>query len=361
MDLYLLKFPYRRMLLPLAKKLKCINPDILGYLAVFAALVTALCYVFAEIFPALLISSVILTLLRMTLNTIDGVIAIERGNLRLKGEIVNALPDRYSDVFILTGIIMSGLCSTFLGVLAMASMFLVSYTGMLSKAVGASWQHHGPLGKVERLILIMIFSILEYFRLTGKISDFYGITYFNWLVILFIVLGQITVFNRLKAQLRECRKLDWIKYRNLNKKTAVVYDSMTGNTQKAAAEAADALQCPLLSAKDAMNADFSDYDLVILAFPHMGRKITSLNMLSFLEINHNIKKYALLMTSGMPVKRIFSNKKCINYVQSKLNQKPIDAVNLKGYHTIAETYKNQPDSDELLSAYLFAAKLYERI
>ena len=93
----------------------------------------------------------------------------------------------------------------------MASMFLVSYTGMLSKAIGASWQHNGPLGKVERCIFIMIFSILEYYQLTGKIGLCENHHYFELLMILFIVLGQLTVFNRLVAQLRECKKLDWIK------------------------------------------------------------------------------------------------------------------------------------------------------
>ncbi len=361
MALYLLKYPYRKILLPLAQKLKWMNPDILGYLATLVALVTAFCYFYAEEKPVLLIISIILTLFRMTLNTIDGVIAIERGNLRLKGEIVNALPDRYSDVFILIGIIMSSLCNVFIGVLAMASMFLVSYTGMLSKAIGANWQHHGPLGKVERLVLIMIFSALEYFRLTGKITAFYQFTYFEWVMILFIVLGQITVYNRLKAQLKECRKLDWIKYRDLNKKVIIVYDSMTGNTEKVVNEAASAINCETVKAKDAINRDLSEFDLVILAFPHLGKRITTLDTINFLESNHNIKKYALLMTSGLPLYRIISNNKCIKYVKTKLNQKPVAAINIKGYHQKFKTYKNKPDTEELLDAYLFAANLYERI
>jgi len=361
MALYLLKYPYRKILLPLAKKMVWMDPDILGYLATLIALVTCFCYIYAPDKPYLLIISIILTLFRMTLNTIDGVIAIERGNLRLKGEIVNALPDRYSDIFIVIGIAMSPLCTPLLGLLGMASMFLVSYSGMLSKAIGAKWQHHGPLGKVERLIFIMIFSVLEYLRLTGKINSFYSHGYFEWLMILFIILGQITVFNRVKAQLKECRKLDWIKYRNINKKIIVIYDSQTGNTEKAAYEAADSLQCDAVKVQNLKNTDLSDYDLVILAVPHLGRRIMPPDMINFLEENHNIKEYALLMTSGLPIKRIFSNKKCIKYFTEKLNKKPLSTINIKGYHSIAKTYKNKPDENDLLDAYLFAAKLYERI
>ena len=361
MALYLLKYPYRKILLPLAKKMKFIDPDILGYLATFVALVTAFCYVYAPNKPELLIISIVLTLFRMTLNTIDGVIAIERGNLRLKGEIVNALPDRYSDIFVLIGIAMSPLCTPFLGILGMSSMFLVSYTGMLSKAIGANWQHHGPLGKVERLIFIMIFSVLEYLQLTGKITKFYNCTYFEWLMILFVILGQYTVFNRLKAQLKECKKLDWIKYRELNKKSIVIFDSQTGNTEKVAKEAADALCCEIKNVRDMKGADLSSYDVVILSTPHLGRRIMTPEMINFLEENHNIKEYALLMTSGMPIKRWVSNKKCIKYFETKLNKKPIETINIKGYHSIAKTYKNRPNENDLLEAYLFAVKLYKRI
>jgi len=361
MALYLLKYPTRKILLPLAKKMKFLDPDILGYLATFVALITAGCYIIAPDKPTYLIYSVILTLFRMMLNTIDGVIAIERGDLRLKGEIVNALPDRYSDIFVLIGIALSPLCTPLLGILGMASMFLVSYTGMLSKAIGASWQHHGPLGKVERLIFIMIFSLLEYFQLTGKIGRIYNHNYFEWLMILFIILGQITVFNRLKAQLRECRKLDWIKYRDITKKIIVLYDSQTGNTQKVAQEAADALTCEIANIKDAPNYNLAEYDLVIFSTPHLGRKIMTENMKNFLENPQKINTYALLTTSGLPIKRWFSDKKCQQYFISKLGGKPIATANIKGFHSIAKTYKNRPNSNDLLDSYLFAAKLYERI
>ena len=361
MALYLLKYPYRKILLPLAKKMKFIDPDILGYLATFVAFITMFCYIFAPQNPQLLIISIVLTLFRMTLNTIDGVIAIERGNLRLKGEIVNALPDRYSDIFILIGIALSPLCTPLLGLLGMGSMFLVSYTGMLSKALGAKWQHHGPLGKVERLIFVMIFTVLAYLQLTGKINDFYNLKYFEWLMILFIILGQITVFNRLKAQLKECAKLDWIKYRNIDKKVLVVYDSQTGNTEKVAREAANALGTEAVAIKDATEYDFAYFDLVIFAVPHLGRNIMPPITKALLEKNLTIKNYALLMTSGMPIKRIISNKKCIKYFTEKLNKKPISTINLKGFHSIAKTYKNHPNEDDLLLAYLFAAKTYERI
>lgn len=361
MDMYLLKFPYRKILLPLAKKLKFIDPDIISYAATAVAFLTMLCYLLADKNPILLIASVILTLTRMTFNTIDGVIAIERGNLRLKGEIVNALPDRYSDIFILAGIALCPFCTPTLGIIGLSTMFLVSYTGMMGKALGVEWQHHGPLGKVERLILIMIFSLLQYFSLTGKIASplIYGhsLTYFELCMIVFAILGQITVLNRLKGQLRQINKLEWQKYRELNKKTVVIYDSLTGNTKKVAGEIADSLETKCINAKDALSLDFSTYDLVVFATPNLGRKRTTTAMQTLLERKPAIKSYALAVTSGMPLYRLISTPRCVKYFVEKLGKKPIETINIKGYHSIAKTYAGRPNQNDLLDAYLFGTKV----
>lgn len=361
MDLYLLKFPYRKILLPLAKQLKFIDPDIISYAATAVAFITMLCYIFADKNPILLVLSILLTFLRMSLNTIDGVIAIERGNMRLKGEIVNALPDRYSDIFILAGIALCPLCSPTLGIIGLSSMFLVSYTGMMGKALGVEWQHHGPLGKVERLIIIMIFSFLQYLTLTGKISEVslfnHTLTYFELCMIVFAVLGQVTVFNRLKGQLKQINKLEWQKYRDLNQNTVVVYDSLTGNTKKVADEITEALCAKCVNAKEALNLDLSNFDLVVFATPNLGRKRTTPMMQELLNKNLSIKKYALAVTSGMPVYRLISTPRCVKFFVEKLNKKPIATINVKGYHSIAKTYAGRPNQNDLLDAYLFATKL----
>jgi len=210
MGLYVWKFPFRKVLMPLAKVLKGVHPDILSYLAVAVAFFTGACFYFSANNPLLLILAIILTFLRMTLNTLDGVIAIERGNLRLEGEIVNALPDRYSDIFVMLGIAFSPYCNIYIGSIAAVSVLLVSYSGMLGKAIGVNWQHHGPLGKVERLILMMIACIVQY-TLNSKNAGYFTIlshktTIIELLMIWFILSAQITIFNRTKGALKEIRE-----------------------------------------------------------------------------------------------------------------------------------------------------------
>jgi phosphatidylglycerophosphate synthase len=211
MALHQLKYPYRKVLLPIAKKMKFINPDIFSYAAVGVAFFTMICYLDGAKDPSLLLWSLFLTFVRMTFNTLDGIIAIERGDMTIKGEIMNALPDRYADIFIISGIALSPLCSPVLGIIGLASMFLVSYSGMLGKALGMDWQHQGPLDKVERFFYIMVFVLLQYLHIKNIIPALhiagFNLTYFEWCMIVFLILGQITVYNRVKGQLKQADEM----------------------------------------------------------------------------------------------------------------------------------------------------------
>ncbi|MBP7215978.1 MAG: CDP-alcohol phosphatidyltransferase family protein [Candidatus Omnitrophica bacterium] len=210
MGLYTWKFPFRRLLTPLAKALRPVHPDIVSYAAVIVACATGFCFLYAKHNQWLLLVAIVLTFARMTLNTLDGIMAINRGSLRLEGEIVNALPDRYSDIFVMLGIAFSGYCNVYIGAIAAVSVLLVSYAGMLGKAIGLSWQHDGPLGKVERLMLIMVmcglqFAVTRYWQ--GEISLFsQQFSVITLVMLWFIISAQLTVFNRLQATLKEIKE-----------------------------------------------------------------------------------------------------------------------------------------------------------
>ena len=257
MDLYLLKFPYRKILTPLAKKLHWLNPDIVSYAAVIVAAGTGWCFYKASDLHFLLLVAIGLTLVRMTLNTIDGVMAIQRGKHSLEGEIVNALPDRYSDILVVGGIALSPLCRGWLGLAALATMFLISYTGMLGKAIGVSWQHQGPMGKVERMITMMVFALFQFFLLPERQAITFGnvaITPMEMAMGLFVVLGQYTVLRRLSGQLKEIHEKEMAGPQPSNEtKAIVVYDSMTDNTRQVAIEIAKGLRCKTLKVSDAQD------------------------------------------------------------------------------------------------------------
>ncbi|MBN2362717.1 CDP-alcohol phosphatidyltransferase family protein [candidate division WOR-3 bacterium] len=213
MGLYRLKFGYRKLLKPFAKY--PINPDTLAYAALVISAGTPLLYFFSGSFHYLLLFAVAAVFIRMTLNTLDGVIAIEKNLLSAKGDIINAFPDRYSDIFLFAGISFSPLCNTKLGLLATITVLLVSYSGILGKAVGFSWQNNGPLGKVDRLIALMIFTTAQYifyvFDLGLPEIMKVRITTMDLFWIWCIAGSQITVFNRLRNLFKEISSAKEIK------------------------------------------------------------------------------------------------------------------------------------------------------
>lgn len=362
MGLYLLKFPFRRVLGPLSRALDGVHPDVLSYLATGVAAGTGLCYVYAADAPALLLAAVGLTLLRMTLNTLDGVIAIRRGDLKLTGEIVNALPDRYSDILVVAGIAFSPLCSTAWGMLGLAAMMLVSYTGMLGKALGVAWQHHGPLGKVERLICIMVLSGVQYFRLRAGAPAWqifgWSLTPLELGMLLFVVLGQVTVLNRTRGMLRQIRRLEWRKAhacRSLAPRALVAYDSQTGNTKRVAAAIAESLKADLKRIDDV--PDTKGYGLVVIGSPTISSR-PSEKVMRFLAGAPTVGRYAAFVTYGAPVVGPGKARKALACFREALGIEPVATFMCKGRHALVPMlYRSHPDEEDLLSAFLFGIGL----
>ena len=210
--LHALKYPYRTILSSFADKIKFIPPDIISLIAFFVTLLIGFLYYRAGAKPFLLLINVALIMLRMTLNTLDGLIALKIGRTSMKGKLVNALPDRYADMFILIGISFSSLCDIRIGMFASLTVLLVSYSGMLGKAIGVSWQQQGPLDKVDRLVLIMLASLVQFILVKTGHPELtvlkMTLSVMEWCMILFIVLGQISVVNRVVGMLKEINKIE---------------------------------------------------------------------------------------------------------------------------------------------------------
>jgi archaetidylinositol phosphate synthase len=361
-DLYLLKFPYRKILTPLAKKLRWLDPDIVSYAAVVVAAGTGWCFYKAAESPNLLLIAIFLTLLRMTLNTIDGVMAIQRGKHTLTGEIVNALPDRYSDIFVVGGIALSSLCRDWLGLVALATVFLVSYTGMLGKAIGVAWQHQGPMGKVERLITIMVFALFQFFLLPEpQFVTIAGITVtpMEMAMGLFVVLGQYSVLRRLKGQIREINHKEEERGQAIGARAVVIYDSSTGNTRQVAIEIAKGIGC---TAKQVSEVDdIKDYHLVVLGSPNW-RKCPTKAMQKFQDaISARPPFLAAFATFGLPVWGHLTTPVCLRYMARKWNMKAVAQFICPGYHQKYKTYKGRPRQKDLKKAYRFGLKLARKL
>ncbi len=92
--------------------------------------------------------------LRLWCNMLDGMVALASGRASLRGEILNDLPDRISDVIIFAGVAHSGLMNPFLGYWAAIFALLTAYVGLIGQAVGVRREFGGVMSKPWRMVML---------------------------------------------------------------------------------------------------------------------------------------------------------------------------------------------------------------
>lgn len=131
-----------------------IHPDAISYSSILASALAGLCFWRAEAHPWLLILAPALCYLRLWLNMLDGMVALAAGKASWRGEILNDLPDRISDVIIFAGVAHSGLCSPLGGYWAAIFALLTAYVGMFGQAVGVQREFSGIMSKPWRMVML---------------------------------------------------------------------------------------------------------------------------------------------------------------------------------------------------------------
>jgi phosphatidylglycerophosphate synthase len=133
-----------------------IHPDAISYGSVVAAALAAAGFWWSQRFPWLLIPAALLCYLRLWLNMLDGMVALASGKASLRGELLNDLPDRVSDVVIFAGVAHSGLCHMASGYWAAIFALLTAYVGTFGQAVGVGRQFGGVMAKPWRMVVLHI-------------------------------------------------------------------------------------------------------------------------------------------------------------------------------------------------------------
>jgi phosphatidylglycerophosphate synthase len=131
-----------------------IHPDAVSLSSIVAAAIAAFCFQQSGRWPVLLLIAPVFCYLRLWLNMLDGMVALASGKASRRGEILNDLPDRISDVLIFAGVAHSGLCHSALGYWAALMALLTAYVGVLSQAVGAGRQFGGLMSKPWRMVTL---------------------------------------------------------------------------------------------------------------------------------------------------------------------------------------------------------------
>ncbi|MBC7855635.1 MAG: CDP-alcohol phosphatidyltransferase family protein [Pirellulaceae bacterium] len=137
-----------------------IHPDAVSYLSLVASAAAAICFWQAGSAPWLLIPAAGMCYVRLWLNMLDGMVALASGKASPRGEILNDLPDRISDVLIFVGAAHSGLGNPFGGYWAAIFALLTAYVGTLGQAVGGKREFGGVMSKPWRMVALHVGSWL---------------------------------------------------------------------------------------------------------------------------------------------------------------------------------------------------------
>ena len=185
-----------------------VHPDLVSYGSIVASIAAGLCFWQSGSHPWLLIAAPLFCHVRLYLNMLDGMVALESGRASLRGEIVNELPDRISDVIIFAGVAHSGLASPIPAYWAAILALMTAYVGVLGQAVGARREYGGLMSKPWRMVMLHLGAWTTLAFLWWRGGDFHlgGWTVLDWTCFAVVVGCVQTVVSRLRRILQTLRE-----------------------------------------------------------------------------------------------------------------------------------------------------------
>lgn len=185
-----------------------IHPDAISYFSMAAAALAAVCFWQAGLHAWLLLPGPAFCYLRLWCNMLDGMVALASGKASWRGEILNDLPDRISDVMIFAGVAHSGLNAVVSGYWAAIFALITAYVGMFGQAVGVQREFSGLMSKPWRMVTLHLgaWITLGLIWWGNNAIGWCGLTVLDWTCLL-VVIGCIqTIWLRLNRIMRALQK-----------------------------------------------------------------------------------------------------------------------------------------------------------
>jgi len=188
-----------RLLVPVASRLIHVNPNVVSWIAFFAAVGAGISFFLGG--AGFLSLALILLFANSYLDALDGRIARMAGKASARGDFLDHVLDRYADVFMLGGIAFNAMyCHLEVGTLALLGVLLTSYMGTQAQAVGQGRAYGGVLGRADRLVLLFLGGLIQLIVApSGGVTFGAGPLMFGpleWFLVLFAVLGNATAIQR---------------------------------------------------------------------------------------------------------------------------------------------------------------------
>ncbi len=169
-----------------------VSPNAVSILSLVFAALSGILYYFSANSPALVLAAGVLVALNSFLDAMDGLMARYLGIASVKGDFLDHVIDRYSDSFIICGIFFGAHVNWQIGTIAIVGVLLTSYLGTQAQALNLGRYYGGITGRADRLVLIMLSSLLYFFYP----FEVYGFTSIGWMILFIAVGSHITAFQR---------------------------------------------------------------------------------------------------------------------------------------------------------------------
>jgi archaetidylinositol phosphate synthase len=165
-----------------------LTPNRISGVGMMLAFLSAFAYSQWKMCVLWVLVAAVLLLLSGFCDALDGVVARLYGQATAFGGFLDSLLDRYADAAVYVAIVISGLCEPLWGTIALAGSLLVSYSRARAEAAGVKMESIGIAERAERIIILVVASILSIYWSPTMIM--------NAAIILLAVLSNLTVLQR---------------------------------------------------------------------------------------------------------------------------------------------------------------------
>tara|TARA_B100001113_G_scaffold199532_1_gene163466 strand:- start:402 stop:1007 length:606 start_codon:yes stop_codon:yes gene_type:complete len=153
-----------KILMPLANTIP-LGPMGISLLSLFTALTAGYSFYVGDLDTnkSYLLLGSLMVFLTAVFDALDGIVARERNLSSKRGDLVDHTLDRVADIIIVGGIALGPLVDITVGFSAIIGILMLSYMGTQAQAVGAGREYAGLLGRADRLVVLTVVPIIQYF------------------------------------------------------------------------------------------------------------------------------------------------------------------------------------------------------
>lgn len=170
-----------------------LSPNIVSFLSLIFAIIAGVFFYYSYTNPLFVLIAGLLVALNSFLDAMDGIMARHMQTASSKGDFLDHVIDRYSDIFVICSIFLAGHVQWQIGLTAIVGVLLTSYLGTQAQALDIGRYYGGIMGRADRLILIIAASLI-YFLYPSLI---YGFSVLGWVIVIIAVGSHVTAIQRI--------------------------------------------------------------------------------------------------------------------------------------------------------------------